>query len=321
MSAKDYKKRLFEALLTLLWEQWTALGVPGQAAVKDTSVILDPEALLLFSAGFARYDQRLYDLILDWLRIHAAQINIQRLKALHGKAEWKDTASLGYMASIAAGADPVRWKKPAQDYTREKASRPAGLFKDEDDVPERFIPKQDELAKSCGFLRNCYRFSEKVPSVMNSGNASLLLRMRGLLGISARVETLLILLTSGPCKVQDIAARSGFIWKSIQDVLQDLAAAGYVGVLGGDKRGKQYFLKGPERFRQMFDLHEYAFPDWPRIYDTLGLLWRTVSNPNLAGVSGETFRNELQKFHADRLQEQLMTAGQASVLRKILPRT
>ena len=119
MSAKEYKNSFFDAVLSLLWQHWSLLGVPGQISAKENEFVLDPEALLLFSTEYARYDQRLYDQILDWLQMHSSLINIQRLKALNTKCKFKNTASLGYMAAVVAETEPTRWAKPAKDYAVE----------------------------------------------------------------------------------------------------------------------------------------------------------------------------------------------------------
>lgn len=311
MSAQEYKIQLFASIQDLLWAQWTALGIPGQMSASTPETVLDPEALLLFSAGFARYDQRLYDLILDWLEIRSSQINIQRLKALHRKMKSKDTASLGYISAVTAETDPTRWKKPAEDYMRGNAASPVALFRNQDDEPERFFPAQDDLALKCGFSRNHRRNSRKIPAKLPNKTATLLLRMRGLLGISARAEAILLLLSSTRCTVQDIVDRSGFSWKSVQDVLEELAAGGFVSSVNGITRGKVYLLNSPEKLRKVFDVQKCFFPNWLNIYDSIGLLWRTVSNPNLAKVSAETFQNELRRIYIDELQKKFLTSGHA----------
>ncbi len=303
MSAQEYKRQLFNAVQTLLWRQWTALGIPGHISVSDSEMILDPEALLIFSAGFARYDQRLYDLILDWLLIHSQQINIQRLKALYTKSEWKDTASLGYIASVIAETNPSRWKKPAVDYSAKDIPHPDTLFRDSDNVPEEFIPKKDPFALHCGFLRNVRQTSEKIPTELPTNTSSLLLRMRGIFGISARVETILVLLTLGTCKIQEIVEFSGFCWKSIQDVLAELAAGNQVSTVSGVSKGKQYYLTNPEKILQFLDIHTPVFAAWSNIYDSIGLLWQTCSNPALAEVSDETFQNELKNLYSDKIRQ------------------
>lgn len=310
MSAREYKKRLYEAVLDLLWRQWTALGIPGYVAALKSNTVLDPEAMLVFSAGFARYDQRLYDLILDWLQVHSSQINIQRLKALQGKSVLKDSASLGYMAAVTAEADPIRWKKPAADGEPDDAASPVGLFLDEDGKPERFIPRRDALALQYGFLRNVRRSTQKIPVSLPRTTSTLLLRMRSLLGISARAETLLVLLTLPQCKVQDIVDRSGFIWKSVQDVLGELTLGGFVSALDGVSRGKLYYLSEPETIRRVFGARQgCTFPNWLNVYDSIGLLWQTVCNPRLNDVSSETVRNELETLYTECLQKKLLTSG------------
>lgn len=310
MSAREYKKRLYEAVLDLLWKQWTALGIPGHVAASKSNTVLDPEAMLVFSAGFARYDQRLYDLIQDWLQVHSSQINIQRLKALQAKSEWKDSASLGYMAAVTAEADPIRWKKPAAGGKPDDAASPVGLFLDEDGRSERFIPRRDALALQYGFVRNIRRSTQKIPVSLPRTTLTLLLRMRGLLGISARAETLLVLLTTPQCKVQDIVDRSGFIWKSIQDVLGELTLGGFVSTLDGVSRGKLYYLSEPETICRVFGVRQgCTFPNWLSIYDSIGLLWQTVSNPRLNDVSSETVSNELETLYAECLRKKLLTSG------------
>ena len=310
MSAQEYKKQVFESIQDLLWKQWTALGVPGHITASKSNAVLDPEALLVFSAGFARYDQRLYDLILDWLQVHSSQINIQRLKALDAKSEWKDSASLGYMSAVAAKTNPTRWKKPAMDFLPDDATSPVALFRDENGEPERYIPRQDEQALKYGFFRNIRIDTQEVSVFHPKTTATLLLRMRGFLGISARAETLLVLLTSPQCKVQDIVDRSGFTWKSIQDVLGELASGGFVSSVDGVSRGKLYYLPEPDSIRKLFSVRQGSiFPNWLCIYDAIGLLWQAVSNPHLSKVLEETFSNELESLYADRLQQELLKSG------------
>ena len=310
MSAQEYKKQVFEAIQDLLWKQWTALGVPGHIATSKSSTVLDPEALLVFSAAFARYDQRLYDLILDWLQVHSSQINIQRLKALYAKSEWKDSASLGYISAVAAKTNPTRWKKSAVDFLPDNATSPVALFLDENGEPERYIPRQDEQALKYGFRRNVRIDTQEVSASLPKTTSTLLLRMRGFLGISARAETLLVLLTSPQCKVQDIVDRSGFTWKSIQDVLCELTSGGFVSSVNGVSRGKLYYLPEPDNIRKLFGVRQGSiFPNWLCIYDAIGLLWQTVSNPGLNKVSKETFSHELDSLYADWLQQNLLKSG------------
>ena len=85
MSVIEFKHNFFDSLNEFLWRQWIQLGISGQPSTDAQRYVIDPEALLLFSSNFCRYDQRLYDLIIDWLNINGNFMNIQRLKAMQKK--------------------------------------------------------------------------------------------------------------------------------------------------------------------------------------------------------------------------------------------
>lgn len=318
MSVNKFRNSLFESILDLLWKQWTALGIPGQVALHDSENILDPEALLVFSAGYARYDQRLYDLILDWLKIHSSQLNLQRLKAINAKAEWKDSASLGYICAVIAETEPARWKKAVVNFAPTQGKDAVPLFRDRNNVPEKYIPRHDHLALRCGFVRNIHQDSAKITGLLPPKPATLLLQMRGLLGISARAETILILLTSHICKVQDIVERSNFTWKSIQDVLAELAQGGFVSSLDSGGHGKLYYLTDREKMLSFLNLHAPVFWNWLKLYEAIGLLWDACSNPYWEKVSDETIQNELHDLYRKKLQKKLLASGCPSMAKTSL---
>ena len=119
---------------------------------------------------------------------------------------------------------------------------------------------------------------------------------------SKKSKTILILLASKHCKVQQIVDRSGFTWKSIQDVLEEMVAGNWVGAVNGSNRGKVYFLNDPEKIRMLLGIHSFNFPAWTTIYDSIGLLWQFYSNPALSKVSEETFQNELKNLYRSKIQ-------------------
>lgn len=66
ISFQHSRTNLVRRLLDLLWHQWSILGMAGQSDAAEKRVI-DPEALLLVSTRFGRYDSRLLDAVIDWL--------------------------------------------------------------------------------------------------------------------------------------------------------------------------------------------------------------------------------------------------------------
>lgn len=63
-----------ERLIDFLWREWSALGILGTSTA-ETTWSIDPEALLLLTTEFARHESRLFDEVLDWLRINSRWIN------------------------------------------------------------------------------------------------------------------------------------------------------------------------------------------------------------------------------------------------------
>ncbi len=280
MLATEFKKRLFQSILDLLWRQWSQLGIPGQIISKGKDYVLDPEMLLLFSANFCRFEPRLYDLIIDWLQINGDYINLSRLKSLLKKSHCKNTASLGFMAHCVTASGSKRWKRPEVEWKPAGKSTPEDLFLSIDNTPIDFVRIPDQAALEYGFKRNAYKPSGKAMRFSVDRNASFLLQLRGAFGLSARAETVLALLNKEICKIQDIAAMTGFSWKSTQDAVGELCASGLV-VTAGYK----YYLKDPQAVLAFFGKSEACFPDWVRLYNALAVIWDTVSNPLLADLS------------------------------------
>ncbi|WP_176014992.1 hypothetical protein [Victivallis sp. Marseille-Q1083] len=305
----EFKSRYFDALLNLVWRQWTRLGIPGHI---DDGIqqhyVIDPEVLLLFSAWFCRYDQRLYDLVIDWLRLNGNFINLQRIKSLGKKVYRFDSASLGVMVNAMSDQGERRWTKFAEDLLPSGNASPVPLFRNFDGQPNDFQRTADERALRYGLIRNPYLPSGKVAS-FPVGEATFLLQLRGAFGLSARAETILALLNKDICKIQDIANISGFSWKSVQDVLAELSSASIVATHGEGKRGRYYFLKNPKNLLNLFEQQKASFPNWLHIYDALSIVFDTIANPRLEGLSERTVSGEIRRMFEEQIGESLLDVG------------
>lgn len=309
MSVREFRDEYFNALLDLVWRQWTRLGISGHIASDNSPYVVDPEALLLFSSSFCRYDQRLYDLIIDWLRINGNFINIQRLKSLSGQVSQKDAASLGFIVATMSKISSRKWKKLAGDLLPVKQHETVPMFIDPDQKPLDFCRQKDKIALQYGYLRTPYQPTNKVTAFPIDTSACILLQMRGVFGLSARAETILTLLNKDICKIQDVADISGFSWKSVQDILMELTAGGLVATDAKTKRGRYYYLKSPDKIQQLFDVRHFFFPDWRRVFDSLGILWQTIANPHLIDLSEKTFHSEMTRVFEEEIGEKLLNAG------------
>lgn len=311
MSANDYKENLQESVLNLLWRQWSALGVAAHATGRADAAVLDPEALLVFTARFARCDQRLYDLVLNWLLVYESLVNLPRLKALQKKSAWKDADSLAYMAAVLAAGGHKRWKVLAAP-----TARPVGeyecLFRDWEAAENLYIPHADALAESYGFRRNVFAETRKIAPKLPRSAASLLLTLRGCVGVTARAEILLLLLESPCCSLAELAERSGYARSSVHELLAEMTTAQTVeqSVENGTKEKKFYSLCRAAEWKHFLGCDSAcAFPRWGRLYDALGQLWTAVSNPRLATLSEQTFAGEVARVMKQGARRAFLHSG------------
>lgn len=115
------------------------------------------------------------------------------------------------------------------------------------------------------------------------------------------------------CNINDISNISGFAWKSIQDILLEMSASNLIETLDSGKRGRSYFLKSLQNIKNLLAIEELRFPNWRKVYDTLGLLWETISNPCLAELSEKTFRSEIKRLFEEEIKENLLTSDLESL--------
>lgn len=305
MSAGAYKQEFCAAVLEMLWSQWTQLGVAGYAGEGAVPRVLDPEALLVFSAGFCRYDQRLYDVVAGWLIQYGSLVSIPRLKSLLKKGEACDRAALGYMVFLAAKHGHKRWKSLAESLGGHEGAEP--MFRDAGEDEPLHVAAEDADALEYGLVRNPFEYAPKVSATLPETAATALLRLRGCMGVGARAEILLLLL-QGPCSAAGLVRRSGYGAASVHETLQDLCLGQMVEPLHGARR--LYLLRRAEPVAQLAGVvRECLWPDWSGVYNALAAVWRCVSNPRLARVSDMTFWGELERVSAESVLPAFASCG------------
>ena len=240
MSLNEFNLNLRKYLVHFLWRQWAQLGVASASVEKEDGWIIDPEALWLFSATFARYDARLFDEILDWILKNAAFINIPRLKSL--------TRRFGFdeMNVVAAMAAVVRQKNSRLNWRfsiAEKTGDATPLFLDVSEEPLPDFGTYDDTFLRFGFKRGKVVFRGLSRQFNADMSACALLRLRAFFGINARAETVLYLLTHDMAHPSHIARETGFSQKNVQDTLVDMSGSGLVHPAKLEGRMKMYFMK------------------------------------------------------------------------------
>ena len=248
--------------LDLAWSLWAELGAGGIARHHDWQAI-DLEPLIIFTANLGDADNRLRASAIDWCITNARFASAFRLRNLADQASIATRAAFGRFAATVRAHTKAPW--PGQ-------GDPLTLFH-----PER-IGSPD--------LRR--------PSLIQ-------LRLRALVGVSARAEVLKLMLAD-PERAQAasrLAEDAAYGKGSVAQALDMLTMAGIVRVQP-DANRLLYRLSRPDELAQTLLWLPSVFPDWSptfRIIEALADYGHSAPGPPLTRVSG--VQDLLQRIDQD----------------------
>lgn len=312
MSVIKYKEQLYAAVESLLWRQWAELGVAAYAERGTSAHVLDPDALLLFTSVFGRYNQRLYDLVAQWLEQYGRLINPTRIKALQKKTAVYDSSALGYWAALCVRGGDTRWKYLA-DAGVQRSATPRPLFVDALDGSAPYYREHDTLALQYGWQRNPYISTKKCLTHLPESPATLLLRLRSMMGSTARAEIILLLM-EGACSLPQLAQRSAFARSSVKAVIDELLLGNTITEIRAGGRASSYLLAERDAFNTAFHVEQLSFPCWFAIYDAIGALWQLLQYPKWGSLSEATFQGEYAHLLQSYIRPRLLHGGISRLL-------
>lgn len=296
MSLLSFKEELHEAIQDLLWRQWSRLGVAGYADEEASALVLDPEALLLFTSRWCSTEDRLYDAVVQWLSVRGGLINVSRLKALQKQSAWKAPSLIGKMSAEPSLQDDKRWRRIAEEWQ---------------DSSEEEMPDASLLAAESKAPLSTRKVSRRLPQ----GASTALLRLRASVGVSARAEVLLLLMLSPYCPAAELSARSGYSRSALHELLKEMVQGESIEQETDTPRGTCLLLRDAALWRALLHLSEKAdFPHWQHLYDALGLLWETLANPRLAALSDQTQEAEWTRVYKTAVRRHLMLSRLPTLL-------
>ena len=311
-SLNEFRAAVLDQLLAFLWRQWSALGLSGNSASEERHVI-DPEPLLLLSLTVCRYDARLFDEILDWLTVNGAFLNVQRLKSIESQRGFQCKAQLSAVAELLGRESnfTLKWKSLAAAHANMLAE-PLFFMKD-----GRPLPVSAEVSTEFsghGLLRGPVRlrgYSQPFPS---QGTATLLLRLRALLGVNSRCELLCLLGSTDEIHPSEIARQTGYFPRTTQSALVEMARSGVVRVRSA-QREKRYFLQ-PGVLDNLLRPGGEPTPwrNWTPLFRALEMLWLGVIDPKRQELDPLLLSSELRRL-AREMRPLLGEAGWGMRLR------
>lgn len=326
MSLKEFRTELLDQLIDFLWRQWSVLGVSGEAGAQDDWVI-DPEALLIFSVGIARYDARLFDAIMDWLTLNNEMLDTVRLRKYISELEkncnkWStesiDTCiNLRIVGSITQYLN-VHVNKAKWENLAEKCREMTEKLVNKENKDTLFIDKTeqgqpvdesnlDTIFDSFSLLRPKRIFQNKSKEVPVTAGTNLRFLLRAFFGVGAKAECVLYLLTHEYGRPREIAASTGFYWLSVQDVLSDMAKSRLIQTRVNSK-WIEYWLSRNRwwQFISFSEADENKIPKWLNwwsIFSALSHLWYTldvVTNENISQyMTSSKMQDSIEILHQE----------------------
>ncbi len=244
-SLNNFRHDLLNGAVSLLWSQWSLLGVPGQQIERRREsadrLVIDPEALLLVTSELGRFDARLFDESLNWLRQYGKLINIQRLKGILHLHALGNRQVLAAMAStVLENSRLSKWR--AIESLAAKRSGSDSLFKNADGAPSPNFGANDPHFEKFGLFRGLAqaRANATAPKVASHSDL-LLIKLRALFGVNARAEIIAALLSLQVARPSALARRIAYLPRSVQDTLNEMALSGHI--ISERSREKHFSLR------------------------------------------------------------------------------
>lgn len=321
-SLHSYRQAVLESALALLWRQWVLLGIPGHArASGNQPEIIDPEALLLVTSELGRFDARLFEEVLRWLENFGKLINIQRLRSLHLAHALGDPRVLATVAStlLKKNRRLAKWNAIASLAPVAPGREP--LFLNPDGTGTPIFGEPDPVFEQYGFFRTASvaASSKRAAADSLARNIAhhpelLLMKLRALFGVNARAEIIAALLAQSSSHPAVLARRIGYLPRSVQDTLNEMALSGLLASNRAPGSREKYFtLRSADWTFLLPSSETSAFPTWitwPALFALLQDTIVALYSPKLGGASELMLALRLREIF-DRHYPTLSEAGLA----------
>ena len=319
-SLTAFRTEFNELLVPFLWRQWSALGVAGPSEVEDDWAI-DPEALVLITSLLGRLDARLFDEVLDWLHQNGKLISLIRLKNLYSNRKIGDPWVLAATAEVIGDKAALRKWQGVTDLVDEVVPQEdCPFFRSADGEPLPMFGKTDPVFEKFHYLRSPVGLRGMSRPPNPNLRPNLWLKLRALLGVNARSDAMLYLLTHREGHPGEMAKRLDYTPKTLQDTLNEMELSGHVRSWR-DGREKKFALR-PDDWDFLVtwrsETEREQFPrwiDWPAVFTALDRVHRMLMSPQR---ENETSFLQAAEFRSVMDQD---TVGQALADAGVLQRS
>lgn len=277
MRVSELRDKVQPTLVEFAWSQWAQMGVFASTDRRD-SWAQDPEALLVFTLHVGRREPRLFDEVLDWLRLNGRLLSGRRLASLCPRED----------ADRPLVEAAIDWAR-AHGSSVQISDRGVAERDEEPLFPHVHTARTDRVFRLHGYLKPETAPSNKsrAPNLRAPINLAFWLRQHFGLA-SSRAEIIRFLLTSAAPEANalEIAGAARYAKRNINETLAALVAAGDVHRHLRGNEGRYSVDRG--RWAGFLGTAPEELPtyrDWPRLLPGLRELDRWLDGARLADLS------------------------------------
>lgn len=290
----NFRSAYLAACLDLLWRQWSAFGLLGQQEWTEASV-LDPEALILTTLHFGRFDPRLFDGCVDWWLANWKWISSTRLRSLRKDLQPAEKRILSAIADVLLiERRSKKWTKLAGAGLGGEPVDAYPLLLLPDGEPLPMVGPPDQTFLRHGFLRPKLERRKVAQKVPMDTAAVARMKLRAFFGVTSRVEISLFLLTHESAYPRQVARHSYYSQPSISSAMAQMAASG---VLNRQRFGREveYRLDRQTWNRFLRVPREMDWLNWVLVFRALRGIWDCVQGLQGKKISALLLGSELKR--------------------------
>lgn len=238
----------------IIYAQWAALGA-NVTADPTRRAVVDPEALVVATCAFGRYDARILDEEIDWLILNHELLKPWRLKKISKSFGPEVQRTLGAVLDY-VGREKGRDLFPGViEESRQVLGnvRKEALFFKEARLFEAISRTRDPVFADWMLLRGKPRIRQHSGAPDTTNVANLMVRLRKYYGTGAKGDVMTYLLTAGAGNGRRISRRLFYNQGSVYPALEDLVDADVVQKQGG-RGSANYWIKDPEAIARSLDI-------------------------------------------------------------------
>lgn len=241
---ETWLKDLVKETNNILYSHWAALGA-NVVAEPCRRAVVDPEAALVATCAFGRYDARIFDEAMDWTISNHRLLKPWRLKRICADFGADTTRCLAaVLAFVSQGQTRQLFPGVIQQARGKLRSvQEDALFFNERKIFQAGKRETDPIFLAWKLLRSQPRIREHSGSPDMENPANLMTRLRSYFGTGTKGDVVTYLITGGAGSSNAIASKIKYNQKSVYDALEELVESGMAFKRGG--RGSAEYWADP----------------------------------------------------------------------------